>query len=270
MEEEYQEITLADIVRTLYRRKVILISVFLLCLIGGIAVTVFTTPQYESTASLVPLEHPDIIKNWLDSRKAAGLVIDGMGTPLLREMFPGMWNDAAFNWTNGPPDPETAATALAARTTVSFTQDLRFETGDRFITVTVQLTDPLLARDAADAYLLSLEQLRPELERATENRWFAQFYAETGNEQEARREAERIAQNTDYWLILDNANTPKGPSSPNTMLNVALSIVLGLMLGVFSVFAWEWFRNFRTEAKAPDVAPEAAVSEPKEAPRRYS
>lgn len=46
----------------------------------------------------------------------------------------------------------------------------------------------------------------------------------------------RELRGTDIVQILDPANVPAGPSSPNIKLNLAIGFVLGLMLSVFFVF----------------------------------
>lgn len=46
----------------------------------------------------------------------------------------------------------------------------------------------------------------------------------------------RELRGTDIVQILDPANVPAGPSSPNIKMNLAIGFVLGLMLSVFFVF----------------------------------
>jgi capsular polysaccharide biosynthesis protein len=54
---------------------------------------------------------------------------------------------------------------------------------------------------------------------------------------------------TDIVQILDPANVPAGPSSPNLKLNLAIGFVLGMMLSVFLVFLMEFLD---TTVKDPD------------------
>lgn len=249
MADDYEEITLADIVGTLGRRKVLLGSVFLLVLLGGVAFTVFTPPEYESTTTIVPLEHGDIIKNWLDARHAGELVAEDLGDPLISKLFPDRWNAGAQAWNGEPPTLEDAGRELAEATRVSYDQRANAE---RFLSLTVTLGDPLMARDVANAYIATLDELRPSLEDITRQEAFDQYY-DGSNEQEAQNRAEVTAKQLDYWLVLDTANTPQDPSSPNVVLNIALSVVLGLMLAVFAVFFWEWMQNYRAQAKLPEI-----------------
>lgn len=50
----------------------------------------------------------------------------------------------------------------------------------------------------------------------------------------------RELRGTDIVQILDPANVPGGPSSPNIQMNLAIGFVLGLMLSVFAVFLLEF------------------------------
>ncbi len=267
MEEDYKEITLADIVGTLGRRKLVLGSVFLLVVLGGVAFTAFSTPEYESTTTIVPLAHHDIIHNWLDSRHAAELVAEAKGDPLVSELFPGRWDGA--NWIGEPPTLEEAGRAIESSTRVSQLNAER--DGNRFTSVTVRMTDPKLAQDVANALIETLDVLRPTLEAITQQQAFDNYY-DGSNQQEAQSRAEVTAKQMDYWLVLDTANTPQSPVSPNVVLNIALSVVLGLMLAVFAVFFWEWMANYRVQKKAVAVPAEAAEApkQEKKRERRFS
>jgi uncharacterized protein involved in exopolysaccharide biosynthesis len=266
VEEEYKEVTLADLVRTLFRRKFVLAGVFLLVVLAGVAYTVFQDPEYEAQTSLVALEHGDIIKNWLASRHAGELVAQDLGDPVVKEFFPERWDAGAQQWRGEPPSIQEAGAAIAKTASVRFEASVQRESGfvDRLLTVKVRTSDPVLARDIANAYVDTLEVLRPVLENITRDQRFEEFYRDTGNEQTARAEAEKIARNRNYWLPLDSAGTPKSPVSPNVTLNIALSVVLGLLLAVFAVFFVEWASNYRAQA-----APVEAPPEP-EKPKRYS
>jgi len=260
-EAEYQEVTLADIVRTLHRRWMVLGAVFLLVVLGGVAFTAFSTPEYESTTTLVPLEHGDIIKNWLDSRNASALVVGSLGDPLLQELYPDRWDASTQTWKSGQaPGREESAAAVDDRTTVEYRGNDR-TSSERYLALTVRLTDPALARDVADAYVATLGELRPRLEDITQQEAFEKFY-DGSNEQAAQRNAETTAQQRDYWLVLDPAGTPRDPVAPNVTLNIALAVVLGLMLGVFSVFLVEWASNYRAESRRIEAPPAPVAEEP--------
>lgn len=273
-EDEYQEITLADIVRTIYRRKFLLGGILFLAILGGVAVTVFADTHYEASATLVPLEHEDIIQNWLASRNASALAAEAVGDPLLQELFPDRWDDETQQWRDGQrPTSQQAGAALKGRSSVSSSATDRGTDGDatRLIRVKVSLDDPILARDAANALVDTLEDLRPTLESITRQEAFDRYYTGT-NEQEAQERASVTARQKDYWLRLDDA-AGAGAVGPNATLNLALSVVLGLMLGVFAVFFAEWVSNFRAEARQVEEPPEPEERAPDQSeegrPRRY-
>lgn len=255
----YSEITLADIVNTLQRRKVVLIAVFLVVLLTGVGVTAATTPEYESSASVIPVEHSDIIYNWLGSRNAAQIVVSAVGDPLKSELFPGRFDEATGTWVEREPTLEQAGRLLQERTSVNLDRNA----GGRFIELTVRLTSAGMARDAAQGYVDSLQVLRPHLENLTRQEVFPDYYDGT-NEQEARRLAEVEARQKEYWIPLDAASMPGSAVVPNTTLNLALAVVLGLMLGVFAVFFVEWVSSYRaqTQNRVDVPAPPRAADTP--------
>lgn len=265
--EGYTEVTLADIVKILHRRKLVLGVTFLVVLLVGVAVTVVATPEYESRASIIPLEHRDIIKNWLDSRKAAELVVDALGEPLLIELYPQRWDDVADQWADAAPNREKAARKLMEQVSVTSRDTGVRGNEERFLEVSVRLGDPILARDVAGAYIGTLERLRPDLENITRQEAFDRYY-DGSNEQAAQNRAEVTAKQLDYWLPLDAASTPESPVSPNVRLNIALSVVLGLVLGVFLVFFVEWLSNYRAQNRALEVPDEGEGTKRSASPKR--
>lgn len=238
---EPQEVTLADIVRILWARRFVLLATFLLCVGGGVAYTLLQTPQYTATATLVAVEQQDIIQRWLESRQAAQWVGDELGNPVEDALFP-----------NANPTPEALGRSIAQLSTVTANPPVSGRL-DRTMRVTVAFADPGLARDIANAYLDSLEVIRPQLQNVTESALFAQFY-DGQNAADARRQAHEVALEREYWIVIDPAYAPTEPSSPNVSLNVALSVVLGLLLGVVAAFTWQWGANYRASSRAP-VAP---------------
>ncbi len=258
----YSEITLADIVNTLQRRKFVLVAVFLVVLLAGVGVTAATTPEYESSASVIPLEHTDIIRNWLDSRQAAREVITITGDPLLAVLFPDRFDEATGTWDGPEPSMQQAARRLQESTSLSRGTD----GGDRYLELTVRLTSASVARDAAQGYVESLDVLRPHLENITRQEVFPDYYDGT-NEQEARRLAEVEARQKEYWIPLDEASMPASAVVPNTTLNLALATVLGLMLGVFAVFFVEWVSSYRAQTQRRVDVPAPPRAADQEEPR---
>lgn len=242
---EVREVTLADLVRVLWGRRYVVLVAFLLVLAGGVAYTVLKTPQYTSRSTIVALEQQDIIQRWLESRQAAEWVAGTLGDPLDDELFGG-----------AQPSQERAGRTVAGMVDVLTVPPVSGRT-DRTMHVEVVFRDASLARDIANAYLDSLEVIRPTLQNVTESALFAQFY-DGQNAQDARRQAHEVALEREYWIVVDPAYASTEPSSPNVRLNVALSVVLGLMLGVLAAFAWQWAANYRLASRAPAVPPPGA------------
>lgn len=259
-DEEFEEVTLADIVRVLHQRKIVLGSVFLVCMLVGVAFTAFATPQYESQATMIPLEHRDIISNWLDSRRAAGLVVEEMGDRVNSALYPDRWDSQAQAWTGEEPTTQEAGAELAKHVTIEEGSSGVGGTDQRFLAVTVQLSDPVLARLVAEAYVETLDDLRPRLENITRQEAFNRYY-EGDNEQQAQRRAEVTAENKDYWIMLDEPLTGE-QVSPNAVLNLSLAGVLGLFLGVFGAFFANWIQQFRAETRSVEFPNEESGREP--------
>lgn len=255
-----QEVTLADLVRTLWRRKWVLLVAFLLVFTGGVAYTFLQTPQYTSRATLVALEQQDIIQRWLESRQAAEWVADHLGDPLLSKLFPDEWSSSAGGWRGEPPSAEAAGRAVAEHVGVSTNPPVSGRT-DRTIRVAATLPDAGLARDVANAFVLSLDVIKPQLQNVTESALFQQFY-DGQNAQDARRQAHTVALEREYWIAVDPAYAATEPSSPNVPLNLTLSAVLGALLGVFAAFVAQWVGDYRVSSRAPAVPPPPAPGGP--------
>lgn len=236
------EVTLADLARVLWKRKYVFLVTFLVVLAVGVVRTVLETPVYTSTSELVALEQQDIIQSWLESRQAAEWVAADLGDPLLEELFGG--SDAT---------PERAGKGVASLVDVH-TSPVVAGRPDRTMLVEVNFKDASLARDIANAFLRSLEVIRPTLQNVTESALFAQFY-DGQNAEDARRQAHEVALEREYWIVIDPAYAPSGPSSPNVPLNLALSIALGAMAGIVAAFVWHWAANYRVASRAPVVPP---------------
>jgi capsular polysaccharide biosynthesis protein len=261
---EPDEVTLADIVRVLWRRRFVLLALFLLAVAGAVAYTLLKDPVYESKATVVAVEQQDVIQHWLQSRQAALWVSQRLGDPLLSRLFEDEWTGSG--WSGGPPGPERAGRAVADLVEVSVAPRTA-QQQDRSIQVQVATTDAGLARDVANAYIASLEVIRPQLQNVTESQLFVQFY-DGQNEPDARRQARQVALEREYWIVVDPAFAADRPSSPNVPLNLALGVVLGLLLGVVGAFFAEWLASYRVSSRAPAV-PEAPAAAPGSSTFRY-
>ena len=246
---EPDEVSLADIVRVLWRRRWVLLGLFLVTVAGAVAYTLLKDPLYESEATVVAVEQQDVIQHWLESRQAAVWVADRLGEPLVSRLFPG----------EADPGDERAGRAVAGLVTVTVAPRTTQQV-DRSIAIKVATTDANLARDVANAYIASLEVIRPQLQNVTESQLFVQFY-DGQNEPEARRQAHQVALEREYWIVVDPAYAADRPSSPNVPLNLGLGAVLGLLLGVVGAFFAEWLAAYRLSSRAPAV-PEAPAAAP--------
>lgn len=248
---EVREVTLADIVRTLWARKWVLLVTFLLVVGAGTAYTFLQAPKYTATATIVAVEQQDVIQRWLESRPAGEWVAAQLGNPLLSQLFPDDWSEASGTWRDQAPGTARQGAAVSHLVTVTVIPPVAGRV-DRTMRVVVTFTDAALAADVANAYVDSLEVIRPQLQNVTESALFQQFY-DGQNSQEARRQAHEVALERQYWIDLDPAYTPSKQSSPNVTLNLALSVVLGLLLGVVAAFTAAWIANYRVSSRPPEV-----------------
>lgn len=244
-DDEFEEISLVDIVRVLHRRRVVLAAAVVLSLVAGGALTFLTTPVYEAKATLIPLEQGDIIQNWLGSRQAAEFAVQFVGDPLYAALAPDAWDATAASWIGAPLTDRELAQRLAGHVSVDPASTRSTELG-----VTVSMTDPVLARDVAAAYVASLTALRPQLENITRSALFDKYYDGT-NSQEAQARAETAAREKSYWLTFDEPTIPSSPVKPRPVLYMTLAGVLGVMGGVMLVFMLEWVSKYRSEFTRP-------------------
>lgn len=253
--EEYSEISLADIVRVLHRRKVVLAITIVLALVGGGALTVLTTPTYEAEVGVIPLEHAEIIRGWLESRQAAEVAATSVGAPLYAVLFESRWDSASGTWAGPEPSRAEIGQALLPHVKVSGGgAGATAASRNAPISVTVTLTSAAMAAEVAQAYMSSLDQLRPQLEEITRSNLFDRYYDGT-NAQEAQARAETAAREKNYWIVFDSPTVPDSPASPRPMLNMALAGVLGVMMGVFVVFFLEWLDRYRAEFQRVEAPP---------------
>ncbi len=253
--EDYDEISLVDIIRVIHKRRLILATIIILSLAAGGAVTLFTTPQYAASTTVIPLAHPEILKSWLESRQAAVMVAGDAGTRLYPVLFPGEWDPASESWVAGAPSDEEIGQKLRSHVKITTgaggtqgrSQDLLF--------ITATLPDAVMARDVAQAYVGTLGELRPQLENLTRAEQFDKYYDGT-NEQDAQRQAETSARQKTYWIVFDSPTVPDSPSEPRPALYMTLSAVFGIVLGIFAVFGVEWLSRFRAEFERVEAPPE--------------
>lgn len=251
----YREVRLIDVLRILHRRKVVVAGIFLFAILGGVAYTAVQAPEYESSATVIALAHPDIMVEWLESRHAAGLVAADLGDSLTSRLFPDRWDDATSSWRGEPPTSEEAAGAVADMISVS-------KTGEgRILEVTFTYTDPSTTRDVGRAYLRSLDALRPHLENISRQELFDRYF-DGSNQADAEQRADLAAKQKTFWLVLDTPSLPESPVRPNPVQNVALAAALGVAAGVGAALFLEWLSKFRAESRPLDLPGPATPPEP--------
>jgi len=243
---DFEEISLVDIARVLFRRKIVFVLTVVLALVAGAALTVFTQREYESEAVVIPLEQTDIIKGWLESRQAAEYAQAAVGSDLRAVLYPDDWDAASGQW-RGAARSDADVARLLADEHVDVTGGVTTGTNrNPALRLTVTLPDAQVAARVAQAYVDSLQTLRPELENITRADLFDKYYDGT-NAQEAQARAERAARENSYWIVFDSPAIPEDPVRPRPVLNMALAGVLGVILAVFVVFGLEWLSKYRGE-----------------------
>lgn len=246
-----EEATLVDLLQTLLRRRVVFAVVLLLFVGAGIGKVVTSTPSYHAAATVIPIDHPDIISNWLSSRQAAAHVAASADEDLVSRLVP--TSDGGGSGAR-PGENQIVAALVRATTITSATYDAVTTRGDRLIAIETSHPDPSTASDIANAYVSALSALRPVLEDITRDAAFDQYF-DGSNREEAERDADATAKSKQYWIVLDHAVEPTNPSTPNTALILAVAVFGGLVAAVVAAFVWEWAGQARARIKAERPKP---------------
>lgn len=246
----FEEITLADLAKTIYRRRVLMAVTFALCLVAGGAITVLTTPQYQASGTVIPLGHDDIVRSWLSSRRAAEISAEAVGERLYGPLFPSTWDDTQQTWRGSVPTSEEIGVALQKHVSVS----AGIKSANTPLTVSVTLPDAVLARDVTSAYLAGLEQLRPDLENITRSELFDKYY-DGSNAIEAQQRAQAAASEKNYWIVWDLPAIPDERVRPQPGLYMTLAAVGGLAAALALVALVEWLSRYRAEFQRVDAPP---------------
>lgn len=224
---------LREMVVILWRRKLIVVLVAFL-LVSLAAVAVAAAPQrYESTTRVVPLAHEQVVHEWLTSRQAAALVLDIVGDRLRHNL-------ALDAWDVGAKEPQLGLSESALVDRLRVSTRVRADVldaggvGSGFgISVSARtLWDPGLAQEVAGAYLLTLETLRPDLERLTAAELLARYVEGDGDDEaSAEARARAAAAERGYWLVFDPPNLPRAPMGEGSAFYLVSSGVAGLVIG---------------------------------------
>lgn len=247
-DDDYEEITLADLVDTLLKRKAVVIVTLLLAVGAGAALADREPVTYAAETRLVPLASTTIITSYLSSHQAAKDIVVDEGDVLRQTLALPDASDAEL------ATKVDGFSRVVWSTPVEEDEEETGETRRVLVTIEVTADTPETAAAIAEAYLRSLENIRPILQELHEDGRFNFYFARTENlalnVTEARELAREDAQRKAFWLVFDDeADVEKQGGGSNLKLNLALGVVLGLMLGVFAAFSVEWWSNYRAERK---------------------
>lgn len=230
----YEEVTLADLVVTLWDHKWPALAVLALVVLGTAAFTAAQTPTYEATATLVPTHEQDVVLSVLESDRYAAHVAESLG--LVDEV--------------GGGDPQEAGRTLASSVSVATGSDRVGGSQKQILRVTATSPDAARSAAVANAYVAKSDATRSLLENVTFDRNWKQYYEEANkSEEKARQELQGLIDGYTYYRPLDNATTPASPSSPDWRLNLALGGTLGAMLAFMTPFTLEAAANVRAELR---------------------
>lgn len=240
------DIRLVDVVTAIIRRRRVLAACIILGLLVGGGIVLFAPKEYEASAAFVPLAQDPLQKSWLGSRAVAASVVDSFGERLYPEFFGKNWNAETRTLAGGgTPSRDDLAAALQLRVRQ------KANAADHSYDIVVKMTDPVLARDVAAAYLASLETIRPQLEALERAALFDGYYNGQGrNLEEARQLAEEGAKAEQYWLVFDQPTIPHAPLGLPPSVILIAATASGVLVGLLAVFTVEWFVRYRDELKA--------------------
>ncbi|MBI2078586.1 MAG: hypothetical protein HYT80_09515 [Euryarchaeota archaeon] len=239
-----------EVLRVLYRHRFLFLAVFASILVVTAILTAAWERQYESSATLVLTDEPEITKAWLESRQAAELVVEELGLRLEGPVFPG---GANASWP-----AEKKASELLGHISVKRKAAFGPASNERVVLFTAKTPDPEVSRAIVAAFLGTLGELRPLLEDLTRQEAFDRYYRENPSDQseaEAERRADNYARQRTYWLVLDEPAPALSPSEPRVVFNFAVGAVGGLMAAFVAVFGVDWIRGQRRRSGNPSAGP---------------
>lgn len=257
-----EEVTLADLLVTIWDHRLAAVAVFLVVLLGTVGYTWYAgltapqpinepdtplqeRPRYHGTASVLIVNEEDVVRHVIGSRRFAADVADKL------DLMGGELGS----------DRDQVTTRLMENTTME-------SSGRRptLLTVTVNLTDPQLAAEAANTYVSTLEDWRPFMENITRDRlWPTYLQRYNFNETRAEENLTAFLESLTFFRPLDEAQppekpawrpaeartdaTPTEPAGPSMGLNLALGATMGLLLGLLAPFGLEAYGNVRQEIR---------------------
>jgi hypothetical protein len=236
---------LARALHLVRRRRVPMTVAFLILMAGGLFLSVMWAPTYEVSTVVVAFDHAHVMHDWFVSRQAAESVVATMGEPFVHYLVPNGPRVAVYS------AEEEAAMLLQERVRVS---QIPAERGEApRLRVTVGMDNAVVARDVAQAYLDSLDELRPRLENLTRAQLFDRYY--TGDEAAALAMAQTAAQQRAYWLVFDAPTIPSAPVSPNRALIAGAGLVIALVVAAVLGAVLDWLPRLREAYREGEPVP---------------
>lgn len=225
--------------RALDDHRGVAVAGFVVVLLGASVLTLVWTPTFESTAVVIPLDHDQVVYDWLTSRQAAAHVLRSVGDPLRQAL--------AAQADANVSDEARLIAALQDSTSIRvFAHD---EDARPRFAIGVALESRSLAQRAVAAYLSSLEILRPRLEDVAEAALFERYLVVAAAPDAEQRAAEAAARQ-EFWLVFDEPSLPLVAVSPNRVLLAGGAIVSALALAVLAALTAQWLSATRAAVRA--------------------
>lgn len=206
---EEEGMTLQELFKIVWLNKTLIIFVTLWVMVVGIVYTyVVVTPKYTAETSLIVDVDPD---NTGSSEQSALVIAQNLIATYKEFVVSNLVLDSVINDVEGLPDGYSLNSLKNS--------------------ISISTTSSVLI------IYISVENESPELATEIANKLVANSIAIADSEEDGYV----LLQNK--LKLLDVAITPVNPSSPNSILNIVISILLGGILSLAFVFVKELFNN---------------------------
>jgi capsular polysaccharide biosynthesis protein len=216
LNQEEEGISLQDLFKVIWNNKILIVFVTAWVVVIGILYTfIAVTPKYTAHASVMIQVS---VGEEVQSEQQALYVADRLRGTYQQFIVS---NSVLSSVVEDLPELEgTSLSSIKNSISISSPDDALI------IYISVQNESPLIAQEIVNQLIENSIALANDEENDGEN---AFIYLE------------------DRLILLDEASLPSSPSSPNKMLNVVISIILGGIVALGVVFAKEFFNNkFKT------------------------
>jgi len=229
-----EEVTLADLLDVLIRRRRLVVATFALVLLATIVVTVATPPAYTAVATIEPTNERDTVLALLGSDEFAADVAMHLGA--VDEL--------------GDGNATLAGQTLQEHVTIRDGSQASRSSNAALIEIEAEATTATRAGSIAKAYTATLGEHRGHLENVTWDKNWQKYYEQAGkNETKAKAQLRDLVTNMGYYETVDKPTVPPQADSPNWSLNLALGVTLSVMLALFVPFLMEGVANALDERR---------------------